>query len=55
MTETEFTYLMLCLGAFLAFALTLAYSTWSWGRFAATSDVRSGAASHSGVGAKSAA
>jgi hypothetical protein len=49
MTETEFYYLIMCLGAFLAFALTLAYSTWSWGRHGAKSEVRSGSASHSGA------
>lgn len=52
MTETEFYYLMMCVGAFLAFALTLAYCTWSWGRFGAKSSVRSGTALHSASGAK---
>jgi hypothetical protein len=30
MTGIEFVYLMICVGAFLVFAITLAYSTWSW-------------------------
>lgn len=32
MTGTEFYYLLMCIGAFLVFALTLAYNGWSWKR-----------------------
>jgi len=54
MTEVEFYYLAMCIGAFLVFAITLAYSTWSWDRLRAATDVARGQASHSKFEAKSA-
>ncbi len=42
MTTVEFYYLMICVGAFLVFAISLAYSTWSWEQSCAGADGASG-------------
>lgn len=44
MTAIEFYYLMICVGAFLMFAISLAYSTWSWEQSCAVADGASGRA-----------